>query len=119
MALPSEVEDLPYLDEMKNPSLQQCCLLKSSTIEPKMMGKRAENGVSTPHVLSIRPYDHIMSKHAKKGLLVKTCHFTCLKVSCITKQVMSIDQTCLLTQTSNMYPNILEPMIYYNPIIKE
>ena len=84
-----------------------------------MMGKRAENGVSTPHVLSIRLYTHIMSKHAKTEIKLKTCHFTLLKVSCIIKKVIPINQTCLITQTSNIYPNILEPMIYHNPIIKE
>ena len=35
--------------------------------EPKIFGKREENGVSTPHVLSMRPYAHIQAKHAKKG----------------------------------------------------
>ena len=40
--------------------------------ESKMFGKREENGVSTPHVLSMRLYGHIQAKHAKKGLLVKT-----------------------------------------------
>ena len=53
--------------------------------EPKIFGKREENGVSTSHVLSMRPYAHIKAKHAKKGHLVKTCHFTLLKVSCIIK----------------------------------
>ena len=86
--------------------------------EPKMFGKR-ENGVSTPHIISIRSYSHTQTKHAKTHFLVKTCHFTLLKVSCIMKQVIPINQTCLLTQPSNMYPNMFEPMIYYNPIIKE
>ena len=30
-----------------------------------------KNGVSDPHVPSMRPYAHIKAKHAKKGLLVK------------------------------------------------
>lgn len=34
-----------------------------------MFGKREENGVSTPHVLSIRPYAHTQAKHAKMGIL--------------------------------------------------
>ena len=76
-----------------------------------MMGKREENGVSTPYVLSMRPYAHILSKHAMKGLLVETRHLKSLKTSCITKKVIPIDQTCLLIQTSNMHPNILESMI--------
>ena len=72
-----------------------------------MLGKREENVVSTPHVLSMRPYAHTMSKHAKNGLLLKTCYFTSLKVSCITKHVILINQIFLSTQPSNMYPNIL------------
>ena len=44
-----------------------------------MFGKKDENGVSTPHVLSIRPYAHITPKHVKKGYLVKSCHFNHLK----------------------------------------
>ena len=44
-----------------------------------MFGKGEENEVSTPHVLTMRPYVHIIPKYAKKGLLVKTCHFTLLK----------------------------------------
>ena len=35
--------------------------------EPKMLGKR-ENGVSTPLVLSIRPYVYIISNHAKRDI---------------------------------------------------
>ena len=42
------------------------------------MGKKEENGVSTLLVLSMRPYAHIQAKHAKRGLLVKTCLFTLL-----------------------------------------
>ena len=84
-----------------------------------MFGKMEEYGVSTPYVLSMRLYAHVMSKHAKKGLLVKTCPLTSLKVSCLTKQVISINKAYLLTQTSNMYPNILKSTIYYSPIIKE
>ena len=49
-------------------------------LEPKMFGKREENGVSTPHVLSIRPYAHIKAKHAKKDHLLKTYHFTPFKI---------------------------------------
>ena len=44
-----------------------------------MFGKMEENGVSTSHVLSIRHYAHIQAKHAKKGLLVKTCYFNHLR----------------------------------------
>ena len=81
--------------------------------EPKMCGTQEENGVSTPHVLSMRPYAYIRAKHANKGHLAKTCHFTPLKVSCIIKQVIQINQTCLLNQTNNTYPNIPEPIILF------
>ena len=37
-------------------------------VEPKMLGK-GRNGVSTPLVLNMRPYAHIISNHAKKGHL--------------------------------------------------
>ena len=46
----------------------------------KWWGKREENGVSTPHVLSMRPYAHTTPKHAKKENLVKICHFPSPKV---------------------------------------
>ena len=39
--------------------------------EPKMLGTRKKNGVSTPHLLSMRSYAHTQVKHAKKGLLSK------------------------------------------------
>ena len=77
-----------------------------------MFGENEENRVSTPHVLSMRPYPKIRTKHAIKGHLVKTRHFTLLKVSCRIKKVIPINQTCLQTQSSNMYPKILQPMIY-------
>ena len=38
--------------------------------EPKIFGKKEENAVSTPHVLSMRTYAHIIIKHAING------HFT-------------------------------------------
>ena len=44
----------------------------------------------------------------KKGILVKKCHLASLKVLYITKQVITINQIYLLTQTSNFYLNILE-----------
>ena len=39
--------------------------------EPKMLGKREENGVSTPHVLSIGSYAHTQVEHAKRDFLSK------------------------------------------------
>ena len=44
-----------------------------------MFGKKEENGVSTPHVPIMRPYEHIQAKQAKKRFIVKTCHFTLLE----------------------------------------
>ena len=34
----------------------------------KCLGKGEENGVTTPHVLSMRLYAHIQGKHTKKEL---------------------------------------------------
>ena len=36
-----------------------------------MFGKIEENGVSTPHVLSMGSYAHTQAKHAKKDFLSK------------------------------------------------
>ena len=36
--------------------------------KPKMFEKTGKNGVSTPYVLTMRPYAHIQANHAKKGL---------------------------------------------------
>ena len=35
------------------------------------VGGKGRNGVSTPLVLSMRPYAHVISNHAKKGLFIK------------------------------------------------
>ena len=35
----------------------------------KIIGKGEENGVSNPHVLSMRSYAHTQAKHAKKDFL--------------------------------------------------
>ena len=43
--------------------------------EHKSFGTKVENGVSTPHVISVRSYAHTEAKHAKKGLFMKPCHF--------------------------------------------
>ena len=39
--------------------------------EPNMFGKKEDNEVHTPYVLSMRPYAHIRVKHAEKGHFVK------------------------------------------------
>ena len=39
--------------------------------EPKMFGKREENGVSTPYVLSMSSFAHTQGKHAKRDFLSK------------------------------------------------
>ena len=31
-----------------------------------MFGKREENGVSTTHILTMSPYEHIQEKHANR-----------------------------------------------------
>ena len=67
----------------------------------KCLGKREENGVSTPHVLSMRSYAHIQAKYAKTEILVKSSQFTLLRTYAqpIVKEVM--------------YINMLEPIISY------
>ena len=70
-----KVEDLPQLDERKNPTLHNIAFQTLQWWEPKIFGKREENGVSTSHVLSMRLYAHIQEKHDKRDFLVKTCHF--------------------------------------------
>ena len=76
---------------------------------PKCLEKEEENGVSTPHVLSMRPYAHVLAKHTKKGLLVKTCHFTPLRTYCTEKQVLSTNKTCLHSQHVILIPTYLKP----------
>ena len=39
--------------------------------EPKTFRTREENGISTPHVLSMRSYAHTQEKHDKRDILVK------------------------------------------------
>ena len=68
MALPSDSEDVPNLDEMKIQAFNNVTFQTLQRLEPIMFRKREENGVSSPHVLSMRPYAHIQAKHVKKGL---------------------------------------------------
>ena len=41
-----------------------------------MLWKKGENGVSTPHVLSMRPYVQVPTKYAKKAHLMKSCYLS-------------------------------------------
>ena len=68
-------------------------------LEPKMFGKNKQNGVSTPHVLSMRPYAHIRAKHVKKGYLVKTCHFTRFN-SLMLNQASHTNKSNMLTKSN-------------------
>ena len=43
-----------------------------------MFGTREENGVSTPHVPSVRSYAHTQAKHAKIDFLSKHANLTLL-----------------------------------------
>ena len=47
-----------------------------STTGTKNVGERGRNGVSMPLVVSMGPYKHILSNHAKKEPFMKTCYFT-------------------------------------------
>ena len=66
---PSKSEDLPTWVIENIQAFFKSSWMSLSWPEPKMFGKE-ENGVSTPLVLSMRPYAHIIAKHAKKGHLV-------------------------------------------------
>ena len=66
MALPSKVEDLSTWMKGRIQALKNVAFQTLQRAEPKIFGKREENGVSTPHVLSMRPYAHIMSKYTKR-----------------------------------------------------
>ena len=96
MTLPLNVQDLPHLDGIKNPILQQCLLQKLFNIRNlKCLGKVEENGVNISHVHSMRPYEHILETHAKKWFLVTTCHFTLLGTQYKVNLVISTYKTCL------------------------
>ena len=83
-----------------------------------MFWKRKEKGVNTTHVLSMRPYAHIQAKRDKKGFS-QNMQFYPFK-NLVQSQTSHINQPNMLTiSTSNTYLNILETMIYFNPIIKE
>ena len=120
MALPSKVKDLPYIDERKNPSLQQCRLPKLfNDRNLKCLGKGEEIGVITLHVLSVGSYAYKQARHAKKDFLSKHAKFTPFW-DLMQSQVSHINEPNMLTiSTSNTCPNIHETMIYYNPKIKE
>ena len=88
-------------------------------LEPKIFEKRKENGVSTPHVLSMGSYAQTQSRHAKKDFLLKHAKVTPFW-DLMQSQVSHINQPNMPTiSTSNNYPNTLETMIYFNPNIKE
>ena len=40
--------------------------------EHKIFGTKAENGVSTPHVVSMRYFEHTEAKHATKGTIYES-----------------------------------------------
>ena len=54
-------------------------LTKLQQPQPKIFGTKGKNGITMPHVVSMRPYTLITTKHAKSGHLVKSCHFTALR----------------------------------------
>ena len=73
----------------------------------KCLEKGEEIWISTPHLLSMRPYAHTQENHAKKGLLSK--HATLLFRNLVQSQASHINQpTWLLTQQVNTHPNMLE-----------
>ena len=71
MTLPSKVEGLPHLDKGRIQAFNNVAFQTLQRPEPKMFEKREENGVSTPHLLSMRSYAHTEAKHAKMDFLSK------------------------------------------------
>ena len=57
-------------------------LTKPQWPKPKVFGTKGENEVSMPDELSMKQYAHITTKYAKKGHLVKSCHFYLFKDWC-------------------------------------
>ena len=117
MELPSKVEDYPTWMKGRIQAFNNIAFQTLQRPEPKMFGTREENGVSTPHVISMRSYARTQEKHAKKDFYQSMLFYPFLGL--IQSQVSHIDQPNILTiSTSNIYPNTLG-IIYYNPNIKE
>ena len=77
--------------------------------ECKMFWKRKDNGVSTPHILSMRPYAYIQAKHAKKGLLDKNMSFYLWR-NLMQSQASHINQLNMITiSTNNINPTYVKP----------
>ena len=68
-ASPSKSEDLPTCIIENIQAIFKLSWIRLQWPKPKMFGKEDENGVSTPLVLSMTPYAHIIVKHAKNGTL--------------------------------------------------
>ena len=112
MALPSEVEDLLRLDGKKNPSLQQYRPKEFNDRNLNCLKEGEENGIGTPHVLSMRYYAHIQAKHPKEDFFSQNMPFYPFR-DLVQSQASRINQPITLTiSTSNTYPNILKTMIY-------
>ena len=75
-------------------------------LEPKIFVEKEENGVSAPHVLNMRPYAHLTTKHAKKEHLVKSFHFTSL---CATKKLYKSFRYVQSSQIHHMHITYLDP----------
>ena len=119
MTLPSKVEGLPHLDKGRIQAFNNVAFQTLQRPEPKMFEKREENGVSTPHLLSMRSYAHTQTKYNKKDFFSRNMSFYPSR-GLIQSQVSHTNQLKMLTiSTSNTNPNILETMIYDNPNIKE
>ena len=86
------------MDERKNESLNNVAFQTLQRPEPKMFGKREENGVSTPHVLSMRPYAHIQAVLSKNNFE---------KSSLILKDIFNIFKSrhLILRKLRNLFSN--------------
>ena len=45
-------------------------------LESKNVGEKGRKGIIISHVLSMRPYAHILSNHAKNEHFIETCYFS-------------------------------------------
>ena len=93
MASHSESEDLPYLDDKEFQAFSSRFQKALQRPEPIMIRKR-KNGVSTPLVLNMKPYAHVLSNHGKeKGHYINICNLL-WKLLCILNKTIPTNRTC-------------------------
>ena len=93
---PRIIENLSTL-ENENPSLPSKVVTSLLRAEPKQLGKKGENGVSTSLVMSMRPYAHTTLNHFKEGHFNKVCNLH-WKALCTFQECIPINKTYSLRQ---------------------